>query len=143
MKQSQPLLVIYDGHCSLCRASMDKLERMLGDRVQRMDFRVVPPEQIHPDLSVERCQAQMHVVEMSRVYGAAEAMVRVLRLHRGYRLVVWLYDVPPFGWLAERAYQWVARNRFRLSRWFGKQPTCTDTCTIHQPSQQKQKEQQQ
>lgn len=132
MKKSQPLQVIYDGHCAICRASMSKIEKTFGERVLPVDFRIVPAGEIHPDLSEERCKAQMHVIEQGNVYGGAEAMVRILRMHRGLKLVVWLYDLPPLGWLAEGAYRLVARNRFRLSKWLGRDvPACSDACSIH------------
>jgi predicted DCC family thiol-disulfide oxidoreductase YuxK len=132
MKQPQPLVVIYDGQCAICRAAKDKLLRMFSDRIEPIDFRVVPPEQIHPDLTSEQCQAQMHVLENGQVFGAAEAVVRLMRMHPFYRYVVPLYYVPPVGWVSEAVYKWVSKNRFRISRLFGKkQPECTDACTIH------------
>lgn len=132
MKESQPLHVIFDGHCAICRASIAKIQKMFGEQVLPVDFRAVPPQEIHPELNEERCKARMHVLADGRVYGGAGAMARILRLHRGLRLIVWLYDVPPVGWLAEQAYAWVARNRFRLSKWLGQDvPECTDACSIH------------
>ncbi|MFD2169019.1 thiol-disulfide oxidoreductase DCC family protein [Tumebacillus lipolyticus] len=132
MRDSEPLQVIYDGHCALCRASMKRIQAMLGERVSPVDFRSVPPEQIHPELREESCKARMHLLDGEKLYGGAEAMVRILQLHRGYRLIVWLYYLPPIGWLAERMYEYVARNRFRLSKWLGSDvPECTDACSIH------------
>jgi predicted DCC family thiol-disulfide oxidoreductase YuxK len=131
MKQKEPLQVIYDGHCAICRASMEKIHKMFGEQVREVDFRIVPPQEIHPELTEARCKAKMHVLKDGRVYGGAEAMVQILRLHRLWRLIVPLYYVPPFGWLAERAYAFVAHNRFRLSRWLGKGvPECADACSI-------------
>ena len=136
----QQLTVVYDGHCAICLASMEKVERMFGNRVRQMDFRVVPPAEIHPDLTEERCQARMHVLKDGQVYGGAAAVVQIMRMHPVLRWPVMLYYVPPFGWLAERIYEWVARNRFRLSRWLpGKQPVCTDACQIHIPPKDDQK----
>ncbi|ASS74920.1 hypothetical protein CIG75_07945 [Tumebacillus algifaecis] len=133
MKELQPLHVIYDGHCAICRASIKKIQGRFGDRVRPVDFRILSPEQIHPELNELRCKAQMHVLADGRLYGGAAAMVRILKLHRGLRLVVWLYHVPPLGWLSEQMYSLVARNRFRLSKWFGNDlPECTDACSIPQ-----------
>jgi predicted DCC family thiol-disulfide oxidoreductase YuxK len=132
VKQSYPLIVVYDGQCAICRAAKDKLVRMFGHRIETVDFRVVPPEQIHPDLTAEQCQAQLHVLDGDQVYGAAEAMVRLMRMHTFYRYVVPIYYVPPLGWIAEVVYKWISKNRFRLSKLLGKQQQeCTDACTIH------------
>lgn len=136
---SKPLLVVFDGHCPICRATMIKLERMYGDRILGMDFRIVPPQDIHPALTEEGCQARMHVVEGDRVYGGAAAVVRLARLHPVYRYPVVFYYVPPIGWLAERIYGWVSRNRFRISKWLGlkQEVECTDACMIHTPPKKK------
>ncbi|TCP54783.1 putative DCC family thiol-disulfide oxidoreductase YuxK [Tumebacillus sp. BK434] len=134
MKAMPPLQVIYDGHCGICRASVGKIEQLFGDKVRPVDFRIVPVGEIHPELSETRCQARLHVIEQGKVYGGAEAMVRVLRLHRGWRLIVWLYYLPPLGWLAEAGYRLVASNRFRLSKWLGRDlPDCGEACSIRKP----------
>lgn len=138
MLQNSPLVVVYDGYCALCRASKDKLEKMFGDRIAMVDFRVTPPESLHPDLNEEACQARMHVVADGRAYGGAAAMVRLFRLHPVLRWPVLLYHVPPLGWLAERVYDLVSRNRFTLSKWIGGEPpACTDACSIHPPEKKK------
>lgn len=130
----EPLVVVYDGHCGVCNASMDKIEKMFGTGVRRMDFRIVPPQEIHPDLTEEGCKAQLYILEDGKAYGGAHGFVRLLQLHGWLRVPVRLYYVPPFGWLAERAYGLFARNRFRISKWLGlKAPVCTDACRIHDP----------
>jgi predicted DCC family thiol-disulfide oxidoreductase YuxK len=132
MKHLPALKVVYDGHCAICLATMTKLLKKFGDRLDPVDFRLIPPQEIHPSLTEERCHAQMHVLKDGRVFGGAEAVVKILQLSPTYRIGVWLYYVPPLGWLAERAYAWVSRNRFRLSKLIGGEvPECTDVCTIH------------
>jgi predicted DCC family thiol-disulfide oxidoreductase YuxK len=130
MKRSEPLVVVYDGHCALCLAGMARLERMFGEQVRRMDFRAVKPEEIHPELSESRCQARLHVLEGQRIYGGAAALARLMRLHPVYRWLAFAYEVPPLGWLADRVYELVARHRFRLSRWMGRDLPCTDACQV-------------
>ncbi|HLQ60867.1 MAG TPA: DCC1-like thiol-disulfide oxidoreductase family protein [Candidatus Acidoferrales bacterium] len=52
--------------------------------------------------------------EGGRWRGAA-ALNRALRELGGpWRLISASYRVPPLGWLEDRAYRWVARNRSRL-----------------------------
>ena len=139
MKSKKPLLVVFDGHCPICRATMKKLERMYGERILGMDFRIAAPQDIHPSLTEEGCQARMHVVEGDRVHGGAEAVVRLARMHPVYRIPVLLYYVPPIGWMAERLYAWVSRNRFRISKLLGlkQEVECTDACMIHTPPKKK------
>lgn len=128
----EPITVIYDGHCAICRTTMDRLNRQLGDRVRGVDFRIVPPPDIHPDLTEARCQAQLHALQDGRIYGGAEAMVKILQRHAGWRFLTYFYYLPPLGWIAEKVYAYIARNRFKLSKYLGtKTPECTDACTIH------------
>ncbi len=131
MPKKEPLVLVYDGYCAFCRASTERILNMFGNRVRAVDFRVVPPKQIHPELTAERCQAQLHVIKEGRVYGGAEAMVKIFGINGLLRLAVSLYYVPPIGWLAEKAYGMIARNRFRISKWIGGETPCTDACTIH------------
>lgn len=131
MQKPEPYVLVFDGYCALCRASTERILQMFGSRVQAVDFRVIPPKQIHPDLSTERCQAQLHVIADGNVYGGAKAMVKILGLHGFLRFPASLYYVPPIGWLAEVGYRIIARNRFTISKWMGNKTECSDACTIH------------
>lgn len=125
--------VVFDGHCGLCQASMVKLFELFGTQIEPVDFRTYDSvAEIHPDLRENACQARMHVIKNGRVYGGAEAVVQLMHLHKFYRWPTKLYYVPPVGWITERIYDLVSKNRFKLSKLFGlKVPDCTDACQIH------------
>jgi len=55
-------------------------------------------------------------------YRGAAAVARALDAAAGARLAMPLYRVPPLGRLADRAYVWVAENRYRLR---GTTPWCS------------------
>lgn len=48
-------------------------------------------------------------------YAGAAAANRVLRELPRWRWYARLYDFPPFGWLEDRAYDWIAAHRGRFS----------------------------
>ena len=131
MGKPEPLVLVFDGYCALCRASTERILSMFGSQIQAVDFRVIPPKQIHPELTEAGCQAQLHVIKDGHVYGGAEAMVKVFGLHGLLRYPVYLYYLPPIGWLTEQIYKVIARNRFTISKWMGNKTECTDACTIH------------
>ncbi|KEO81185.1 thiol-disulfide oxidoreductase DCC family protein [Tumebacillus flagellatus] len=136
--------VVFDGHCGICTAAMVRLVEMYGTRIEPVDFRSYGDvSEIHPSLREDACKARMHVIRDGRVYGGAEAAVQLMQLHKFYRWPTKLYYVPPIGWLSERLYDWVSRNRFKLSKLFGlKVPACTDACSVHPPSPSKSKSKQ-
>lgn len=127
--------VVYDGHCGICQASVVKLFEMFGTKIEPVDFRTYDQvSEIHPDLEEDACKARMHVIRGHRVYGGAEAIVQLMRMHKFYRYPVLLYYLPPLGWITERIYNWVSHNRFKLSKLLGlKVPACTDACSVHPP----------
>jgi len=125
--------VVFDGHCGICQATMLRLFEMFGTQIEPVDFRTYNDVgDIHPDLREDACKARMHVIKNGRVFGGAEAAVQLMQLHNLYRWPTKLYYIPPIGWLSERIYDWVSRNRFKLSKLLGlKVPECTDACSIH------------
>ena len=57
--------IIYDGRCRFCIDSVEKLLRM--DRrgyLEKIDYNELnDPRQLHPDLTKEVCQSQLHLIE--------------------------------------------------------------------------------
>lgn len=123
-------VLLYDGHCRFCTAGARRLVRWARPgAVELASFQDPGVLERFPDLTRDQCMGAMHLVECDgRVLRGAEAVVRVL-LTRGW-LLAWtrLYYVPGLRWLADRTYQWVARNRYRLAGRAG----CDDTgCALH------------
>jgi predicted DCC family thiol-disulfide oxidoreductase YuxK len=58
----------------------------------------------------------VHLIEPNgRVTEGAEAVFRSLARVPGQGGWIWLYDrLPPFAWLSEALYRWVASNRSRM-----------------------------
>jgi predicted DCC family thiol-disulfide oxidoreductase YuxK len=129
----KPLVVVYDGHCPICVGSARRIQQRFGQNVELVDFRTESNlSKIHPELTLERCQARIHVVDNGRVYDGAEAICRILRRHRLWKYPTYLYSIPPIGWLSEHMYDLVSAHRLQISKWLGKTPECTDACPLHQ-----------
>ena len=111
-------ILLFDGQCAFCRKGVGILRRMDWlNRIQFQDARDVPnlpacAKPLVPDQLLE----EMHVVTPDRRHAYA-----------GYRAIRWLsWRIPPLWmlapffylpgtlWLGNKAYRWVARNRFKL-----------------------------
>jgi predicted DCC family thiol-disulfide oxidoreductase YuxK len=114
-KQAQ---VLYDGQCPLCRKSVSILKRLDWFRVLRyVDVR--EPEQIPPlpvPVESERFLEEMHLLtpDGRHVYhGFTAFRWMAWRIPLLWPVAPLLY-LPGMETLGQRAYLWVAKNRFRL-----------------------------
>jgi len=111
-------LLLYDGDCPLCNKSVRYLQRL--DWLSRMRYESArDPGKIpatNPPLDPERLLEEMHLVtpDGQRVYHGFRAFRWMAwRLP----LVCWLTPllyIPGVPWLGQKAYLWVARNRYQL-----------------------------
>ncbi|MFI6796454.1 thiol-disulfide oxidoreductase DCC family protein [Streptosporangium canum] len=117
--REQPVLV-FDGDCGFCTASVRFAERRIGVRAR------VTPWQF-ADLAAlgttrERAEREVLWVERGRVYGGAQAVARLLvAAGPPWSLPGLALRVPPFRWAAQALYRLIARNRHRLP---GGTPAC-------------------
>jgi predicted DCC family thiol-disulfide oxidoreductase YuxK len=133
--QAQPisdLTILYDGQCSLCRASVARVRRMDSQhRVELLDLHDPSVPQRFPQVDREIAMRWMQAVDMQkRVFSGVDAWAQIGRRLPGWNLLAWLLLVPGVHWLATKIYSWVARNRYRWNR-----EACADgTCAVHLPN---------
>lgn len=125
------LTVLYDGACSLCRASIARVRR--SDARQRIAFLDVHDPSVKerfPQVDPEVALRWMQAVDANgRVSSGADAWAHMGMLLTGWKLVAWILLVPGVHWIATRIYHWVAGNRYRWNR-----DMCEDsTCALHLP----------
>lgn len=120
-----PTLVLYDGLCPLCRKTTALLKRL--DWLHRLRFHDCrDPAGLPPTFDPARLTAEMHVLTPDGK--TALSGFRAVRWIAARVPVLWpvlpLLFVPGMARLGQRAYLWVARNRFRLL------PCRDGVCTI-------------
>ncbi|HYL64962.1 MAG TPA: DUF393 domain-containing protein [Candidatus Methylomirabilis sp.] len=123
------LTVLYDGACGLCRASVARVRRMDSrGRVELLDLHDPTVPTRFPQIDREEAMRLMQAVDPAgRVYSGVDGWARIGLTLPGWKLVAWLLLVPGIHFLAQRAYSWVARNRYRWNR-----ELCEDgTCALH------------
>lgn len=109
--------IVYDGECRFCEAGSARLLKWLpAGRRERVACQAPELAERFPDVSREACRAAMHLVGPDgRVFQGAEAVARAVGARGGVWAVAKAYYLPGVRWLMDRAYRWVAANRYRLA----------------------------
>jgi predicted DCC family thiol-disulfide oxidoreductase YuxK len=111
-------IVLYDGQCPFCRATVHLLRRL--DWLRQLHFQDCrrvdewPPTPV--PLTLERLLEEMHVItpDRQRVYAGYSAFRWLAwRLPLLIPWTPWLY-LPGVPWLGQRLYRWVAKHRYQL-----------------------------
>jgi predicted DCC family thiol-disulfide oxidoreductase YuxK len=122
--------LLFDGHCRLCAAGSRRLLRFARPgAVELLDFQ--QPDVLHrfPGLTHDACMGEIKLVSPAgRVLGGLEAVVAVIATRRVLGAWAYLYYVPGVRQLADYAYAWVARNRYRF---MGRTDCTSDACALH------------
>jgi predicted DCC family thiol-disulfide oxidoreductase YuxK len=126
------LTVLYDGSCSICRGSANRVRRFdAKHRIELLDLHDASVPQRFPQVDHEIAMRWMQAVDSSRrIYSGVDAWAHIGLLLRGWNLVAWLLLIPGIHWFAAKIYNWVARNRYRWNR-----EVCSNgSCAPHLPA---------
>jgi protein-S-isoprenylcysteine O-methyltransferase Ste14/predicted DCC family thiol-disulfide oxidoreductase YuxK len=129
-------VLLYDGHCSFCRAQVRNLVRLARPgAIDAVDFQQVGVLDRFPGISYEACMRNMHLVTPSGgVYFGFEAAVRALATRPLLGLLAFTYYVPGIRLCCDLAYAGIAANRYRLTRKAIASGLCEEgTCHLHFP----------
>jgi predicted DCC family thiol-disulfide oxidoreductase YuxK len=128
---AEPLKILYDGQCSLCRRAMEGLRRL--DTKELIVSEDVSDPAFDParyGLTAEQVRTAMHVVlPDGRVLRAMEA-VRAAYCAVGLGWLVAPTAWPGVRWLADVFYRCFARHRLTFSRLLGRKCD-SKSCSIH------------
>jgi predicted DCC family thiol-disulfide oxidoreductase YuxK len=127
----RPLLVIYDGDCGVCQATVDWFGRR--DLRGQLSFQS-NAEPLPPEVKQEQTTHTVFAIDRSsgRQWVRAAALARMLAALPGWAVLGFLLRVPPISWFADLGYRLFARNRHRVSHALGLR-----ACSIsHRPRQQ-------
>jgi len=116
-KHLSPPLLIYDGHCQFCVASVEKLKVMdLYATLNYSDLHKIEnlPE-VHPKLNKDLVMSQLQLLESNGVlFGGFFVFRRIcFTMPMLYPLIPILY-FPGMGILGPLVYQFIAKNRYLL-----------------------------
>jgi glyoxylase-like metal-dependent hydrolase (beta-lactamase superfamily II)/predicted DCC family thiol-disulfide oxidoreductase YuxK len=128
-------VAIYDGQCEICQAFVSWL-RLLDrkDQVAALPIDAETLAQVHPDLKLDDCLRELHVISPSgQVYRGWNAVAILAQLFPPTFLIGWLGSLRPFRWIGIAGYRFVARNRYAISKCRG------GACRVARPEQVRRK----
>lgn len=111
-------VLIYDGECSMCRASALWLMRraLTGGQLEILPCRSPARRARFPQIDEAQCLTAMQLVlPDGRVLSGADAVPEILARIPRWRWLGRLFELPGARPLSRRVYAWIARNRMRLS----------------------------
>ncbi len=127
-------VVLYDGHCVLCRQSI-RLLRWTDwlRRIEPLDAQNQPQvRERYPDLTHEELMGAIHAITADeRVLVGFFAMRYLARFVPLMWPMLPLLYLPGMNWLGPRLYRWVARRRYAINRLFGGHTCENDVCQMH------------
>jgi predicted DCC family thiol-disulfide oxidoreductase YuxK len=110
-------VVVYDGECQFCLNQVAKLKRL--DRNDRFEFVPRQAEGLDdrfPQLAEGDFNTGMRLVMSDgRIHVGPDAAYEIAKRIPRYRIPARLYLVPGLHWGFQKAYNWVAQNRYRLA----------------------------
>jgi len=120
--EEAPSILLFDGYCSLCNASVDFVLKRDTKKNLRFAAMQGPAGQRvlkhfnYPSTYLD----SLILVEKGKIYLGSTAALRVARqLHKGWPLLYPLIIIP--RGIRDRIYQWIGANRYA---WFGKKESC-------------------
>jgi len=115
-------IILYDGHCNLCNASL----QFIIKRDKKKVFQFYPIQSKEADLLMSKMFAEKLIPDSvillsdGQLYTKSEAFFNILpKLGKAYHLFTVFKIIPRK--LRDKIYDWIATNRYR---WFGKQEQC-------------------
>lgn len=112
---------IYDGDCPFCCRWAGRLKKMTRGCVLFRPYQegIEDLQEKYPTLTLEKCKEAVQLLEKfdngsKAIVSGAEAIFAALDWSRVtlYQIPHVLYiEIPPFAWLSEAIYRWIAKSR--------------------------------
>ncbi len=112
MKNTQKLVLLFDGSCNFCTACAE-LVRLLDwqHRLQCLPFQAPDVPQSYR-LTIAQCeQAAWAISPNGYLYRGAQAVCATLDAIVGLPVFLFLYRLPGIGRIEDKIYAWIAKNR--------------------------------
>ena len=114
----QRAVLIYDGSCRVCASAKAWIERRaVPGTFEFLTCQSLERTRRFPALSEAAClEAMQLLLPDGAILSGGRAIPEILMRLRGWRWLAAAFRVPGATWLAPRAYAWIARHRYAISR---------------------------
>jgi len=119
--------ILWDGDCGFCKSWIARWKKRTKDAVHYIPYQKAIAD--FPQVTAEECKRAIQLIMPDgSLYSGAHAVFKALSIAGIYQWLLWFYEqVPLVDRLAEWAYQSIARNRSRLSKFRKHQKCETDS----------------
>lgn len=112
----RPYTVVYDGTCTICKRLVRGLEQW--DRKKILEIVPSQAPQVQARFPWIAARAYRESIQLigagGETWQGAAAIEQLLDVLPRGAFLSWMFSIPGVRPLAERAYRWIARNRYRL-----------------------------
>ena len=111
------LILIYDGNCSLCRKSIDWIQkREVGDVIEYLPCQSKERKTRFPEMTEETCLSAIQLIlPDGRVLSGEKAFPEIFKYLRGWRYLAFFFRIPGVNLLSPVVYRWIANHRYTIS----------------------------
>lgn len=115
-------LLIFDGDCGICTYSSELVQRHSVDSTLEVKpFQILNLSELHPELNEERTTKSLFLLTNDgKLYNRSKGVFETMKRMRGiYKTLGYLLSNPVVVFFANPIYDWVSRNRTKISVRFG------------------------
>lgn len=118
---SHPVIVVFDGYCNLCSATVQfLLKHDRSGRLRFASFQQPAGQELLRHHHVDSAPETVYVLDADRCLGESEAILYLLRFLGPWWQPVRIARFIPAN-VRNSIYRWIARNRYP---WFGRRTSC-------------------
>jgi predicted DCC family thiol-disulfide oxidoreductase YuxK len=134
IRPTEAAVVLYDGHCRFCKASVDRLVALARPgTLKPVSFQDPGVLARYPGLTHDMCMKQMYLITPAgRRYGGFEAAVQAVATRPVLGWFARIYYVPIIRQLLDLIYGLIAAHRYRIMGKAVAAGACDGgTCSLH------------
>ncbi|MCB0702674.1 MAG: DUF393 domain-containing protein [Ignavibacteriae bacterium] len=115
-------LLIFDGDCGICTYSSEfVLKRSIDNSIDVKPYQILNLKDLHNELNEERTSKSLFLLTKDgKLYNRSKGVFETMKRMRGiYKPLGYILSNPVIVFLANPIYDWVSRNRTKISIKFG------------------------
>lgn len=115
-------LLIFDGDCGICTSSSELVQRhSVNSALEVKPFQILNLSELHPDLNEDRTSKSLYLLtKEGKLYNRSKGVFETMKRMKGfYKPLGFILSNPIIVFITNPIYDWVAKNRTKISIRFG------------------------